>query len=347
MLNWRMLALLAGGLWLAASSNLTAQRWGREATPRDGVCLYEDADYRGDYFCARSGEDIGSIPPGMNDRISSVRLFGNAEVTVYKDGRFSGSSTRFDRDVRNLRDEGWNDRVSSVRVEWGRGGSSHWGDRTIPRDGACFYQDADYRGDYFCARSGEDLSSIPPGTNDRISSIRVLGRAEVTVYQDGRFHGRSERFSRDVRNLRNEGWNDLISSIEVRGGYGGHGHSDDRRSSGYHGEDPDRIVRRAYKDILDRDPDDAGLRLYRGRIVDDGWSESQVRDALRNSPEYKRANTMTRAKAEEIVRNAYRSVLGREPDSGSRGYVDRVLRDHWTQQDIERELKKSPEYRKH
>jgi hypothetical protein len=54
---------------------------------------------------------------------------------------------------------------------------------------------------------------------------------------------------------------------------------------------------------------------------------------------------MTRAKAEEIVREAYRSVLGREPDAGSRGYVDRVLRDKWTRQDVERELRKSPEYR--
>jgi hypothetical protein len=54
---------------------------------------------------------------------------------------------------------------------------------------------------------------------------------------------------------------------------------------------------------------------------------------------------MTRAKAEDIVRRAYLSVLKREPDSGSRGYVDRVLRDKWTQQDVERELRKSAEYR--
>jgi len=38
-------------------------------------------------------------------------------------------------------------------------------------------------------------------------------------------------------------------------------------------------------------------------------------------------------------------VLGREPDSGSRGYVDRVLRERWSQQDVERELRKSDEYR--
>ena len=101
----------------------------------------------------------------------------------------------------------------------------------------------------------------------------------------------------------------------------------------------------AYRYILGRDPDQAGLRLYRSRIIDDGWSEAQVRDTLRNSPEYREKQAMTMPKAEEIVRRAYLSVLKREPDAGSRGYVNDVLRNHWTQQDVERELRNSAEYR--
>jgi hypothetical protein len=108
--------------------------------------------------------------------------------------------------------------------------------------------------------------------------------------------------------------------------------------------DPDKIVRRAYEDILNREPDEAGLRMYRSRIIDDGWSETQVRDALRKSPEYREKSTMTRPKAQEIVRKAYLAVLKREPDAASRGYVDHVLKDKWTQSDVERELRKSPEY---
>jgi hypothetical protein len=38
-------------------------------------------------------------------------------------------------------------------------------------------------------------------------------------------------------------------------------------------------------------------------------------------------------------------VLKREPDPGSRGFVERVLRDRWSQQDVERELRQSAEYR--
>jgi Peptidase inhibitor family I36 len=224
--------------------------------------------------------------------------------------------------------------------------AQHWGREEFPRTGACFFQDPNFKGDYFCVNAGRDYSSLPSGMNDKISSIQVFGGAEVTVFQDARFEGRSTRFRGDVRNLKDEGWNDLLSSLRVssRGGSSGHGGSG-HGSSRYSSADADRIVRRAYEDILDRQPDTAGLRLYRSRIIDDGWSEQQVREALRKSPEYKEKSTMTRQKAEEIVRRAYLSELQREPDAGSRAYVDRVLRDHWTEQDVARELRKSAEYR--
>ena len=54
---------------------------------------------------------------------------------------------------------------------------------------------------------------------------------------------------------------------------------------------------------------------------------------------------MTRDQAQTIVRSAYRNVLGREPDPASAGFVDRVFNDHWSQQQIENELRNSAEYR--
>jgi hypothetical protein len=189
--------------------------------------------------------------------------------------------------------------------------------------------------------AGRDYSSLSSEMNDQISSIRMFGDARVTIFQEPRFGGRGKDFRGEVRNLKDEGWNDRISSLRVRGsgGSGGHG------GGSYSSEQADRIVRRAYEDILDREPDTAGLRLYRGRMVDDGWSEKDVRDALRKSPEYKEKTTMTRQQAEDVVARAYRSVLDREPDPGSRSYVDKVLREHWTEQDVARELRKSPEYK--
>lgn len=223
--------------------------------------------------------------------------------------------------------------------------TAQWGGGPIPREGACFYLDANYRSQYFCAEAGADLSAMPSGANDRVSSIRVFGRVEITVFRDPRFRGESMVFDSDVRDLQSENFNDVISSIQIEnrsgGGFRGRG---DRPPFGSR-QNPDAIVRRAYQDILERDPDPVGMRTYRIHIIDDGWTEQEVRDALRRSPEYREKNTMTRAKAEEIVRQAYLAVFKREPDQGSQGYVNRVLRDKWTQQDVERELRRSPEYR--
>jgi hypothetical protein len=222
--------------------------------------------------------------------------------------------------------------------------AQRWGRGATPDAGVCFYQDASFRGDYFCARSGESIRSMPNGMNDRISSIRVFGNAEVTVFKDVDFRGGSQRFDSNIRSLVNEGWNDRISSIRVQAA--GSGRFGDRRSEGdRRREDPDVLVRRAYQDILQRDPDPAGLRIYRSHVIDDGWTEEQVRSALRSSPEFRELTTMTPAKAREVVRRAYLAVLQREPDAGAQGYINHVLRDKWSQQDVEQELRKSPEYR--
>ena len=227
--------------------------------------------------------------------------------------------------------------------------SQTWGRRPTPRDGACFYQTADYRDNYFCLSAGEELATLPEGVADNISSIRIFGRTEVTVFGDPRFRGRSEQYTTSIGNLRRDEFNNQISSIRVRsrgnGGDSSNGNWGSVGGSSVGTNNPDVIIRRAYEDILNREPDSAGLRLYRGRMIDDGWSEEQVREALRRSPEYREQNTMTREKAQDIVRRAYLNVLKREPDPDSRGYVDRVLRDKWSQFDVERELRKSPEYR--
>jgi hypothetical protein len=155
---------------------------------------------------------------------------------------------------------------------------------------------------------------------------------------------RREPTDRELRyysqKMEDDRWSDSDLRDEIRQGV--REVRDDRRR----GADADRVVRRAYQDILDREPDSAGMRLYRSRMIDDDWSEQDVREALRKSPEYREKNTMTRQKAEEIVGRAYRSVLNREPDSGSRSYVDKVMREKWSQSDVERELRKSPEYKR-
>ena len=109
----------------------------------------------------------------------------------------------------------------------------------------------------------------------------------------------------------------------------------------------DRIIRRAYQDILGREPDQAGLRNYRRMILQEGWDEQDVRQALIRSPERRQGQAgVSDSEAMEIVRRAYRSVLGREPDAnGMRDYTARVLFDHWSEDDVVQALRDSDEYR--
>ena len=64
------------------------RRFGTEPMPRVGVCFFEDANFRGQYFCLGPGEEMAQMPRDMNDKISSVRIIGNVEVTVYLDVRY-------------------------------------------------------------------------------------------------------------------------------------------------------------------------------------------------------------------------------------------------------------------
>src|SRR5258705_1801452 len=90
-----------------------AQRWGRGATPRSGVCFYEDINYGGRYFCADAGTSTPQVSSGDNDEISSIRLFGNAAATVFRDPNFRGQSKGIDFNRSELLADGFNDPDSS------------------------------------------------------------------------------------------------------------------------------------------------------------------------------------------------------------------------------------------
>jgi hypothetical protein len=112
------------------------------------------------------------------------------------------------------------DRRGRARGRVGRD-RGRWGDRTpvwgrneaMPREGACFYEDANFRGQYFCVPRGATFTALPRGFNDRISSVRVFD-AEVRIFQDRNFRGRSRELRGDTPNLRGD-WKDDVSSLRV------------------------------------------------------------------------------------------------------------------------------------
>lgn len=235
-----MLCLLAAAAF--------GQNWGGGRVPRDGACFYSEPGFRGDMFCANTGEAISGVPHGWKDRTSSIQIFGRAVVTVFDKFDFRGDHDIIDRSVPNLhdirksadRDHTWNDRIESVRIDFASGWRDdrdrdhdrdrddlafRWGRGPQPRDGACFFRQAEFRGDYFCVERGRSVAALPREFNDAISSVRVFGNARVMIFQNADFRGPKAGIGRDIRDLRdrhNRGgdwdrdWNDRISSIQVR-----------------------------------------------------------------------------------------------------------------------------------
>jgi hypothetical protein len=97
---------------------------------RDRVCVYQHVNYQGNSRCWDSGDDIRDLRSvGWNDGISSIRTFGRTRVAVYEDADYRGERLIVEHDIPDLtrvdadNRSNWNDRISSLRVSGGRGGT--------------------------------------------------------------------------------------------------------------------------------------------------------------------------------------------------------------------------------
>ena len=196
------------------------------------VCVYEHAGYGGWEECYRTGESVRDLGR-LRNQISSVRIQGRAEITLYQHPDFGGREVTVSNDVSDVRgwSKFWNDEVDSLRVsEAGfRGGRP---DRHADR--VCVYQHVGFKGKSQCFDAGEDLENLGSiGWNDGISSIRTFGRVRVALFEDSDYQGRRLVIDGDVADLtqqRSDGrdnWNDRISSLRVGGE--GRGWTRDRR----------------------------------------------------------------------------------------------------------------------
>jgi hypothetical protein len=72
----------------------------------------------------RRGDQYNNLPPGFNDTISSIKVFGGAQLDFWSDSNFRNRHASTRRDVPNLRNmpiretpnAHWNDRISSIQV---------------------------------------------------------------------------------------------------------------------------------------------------------------------------------------------------------------------------------------
>ena len=197
---------------------------------RDRVCVYEHANYQGWEQCYRMGESDRDLGDRRNT-ISSVRIRGRGQITLFEHPQFNGRDVRIDNDVADLsRLGGWNDEADSLRVGFDGGGRDD-GPRGDPGRGGdrdngqrvCVFEHANFGGASQCFNGNDrvpDLNSI--GWNDRISSIRTVGPSRVTIFEHAEFLGQDMVVDRDIADLRSIGWNDRISSLHMGEGRGGH-----------------------------------------------------------------------------------------------------------------------------
>lgn len=207
------------------------------------------------------------------------------------------------------------------------------------------YQDAKFRGDSLELRAGDAIENMSGTTferggrlNDSITSIWVEGDVEVYVYQNANFMGDAIRLTENARDLTGRlvggsvsaNWNDRISSIRV----------ERRRERDRPPADAAALVKTTFTDLLGRAPTEEEARMFRGRIIDQGWNERMLRDHLRREERY-RIET-----ADSLVRRAYLDVLGREVDAeGAKHYRHLMVERGWSDGDVRDDLRKSKEYR--
>jgi hypothetical protein len=256
-----------GTLLLAANAYADHDREERRDRDYDGrrpggrVIIYQHAGFRGDALVLYPGDAIENMSGKnfdgggkLNDSISSIRIEGEVELFVYENARYRGEALRLTESVRDL----------TGRLVAGGAGVS-WNDRIsslrVERERG---RDRDWdRG----PGSGRPGGGRPPANPDKLikDTFKELLEREPDAGELREFRSR----------VIDAGWTERMLRDHLR------------REDRYRNEVAELIVRRAYREVLGREADPAGLRQYTWAVRDKNWTESDVRDDLRKSAEFR------------------------------------------------------------
>ena len=247
--------------------------------------------------------------------------------------------------------------------------------RAAGADAVVFFTEPNFQGEALRVEAGarvEDLATLRRANQQpwrgAISSVRIEGAARATVASAPGFRGERLEIAASIPDLyaqpmAGQTWDRAIAAIEVR--------SPNSSSSGptYPGRDlgpvvvvpapappprvvvvepprpridrrtAERMVEHAYREVLDRPADPTGLRTYRDRLMQEGWSQQEVIQQLQRSPEARAIQP------EAAIRRLYREVLGRDADPAGLAHYRAKWREGWTQGQIREDLRRSQEGR--
>jgi hypothetical protein len=115
-----------------------------------------------------------------------------------------------------------------------------------------------------------------------------------------------------------------------------------KQSPEYSLRQAEMVVRRAFRDALDRDPTSSDMRKYKPLVENQGWTEDDIKRDLRHS-----STPASDDSPDAIIRRAYRDLLGRDPDPGGmKTFRQKILDEGWSEDDVREAVRNSPEYRK-
>ena len=177
--------------------------------PTGPVTVYRNVNFGGSSLDAGEGDvsiaDLRASSVG-NDRISSIEIAPGYQVVACRNSGFRGRCEFFTNDVLDLRDIDFNDVISSLRIS------------KVPTGPVTVYRNVNFGGSSLDAGEGDvsiaDLRASSVG-NDTISSIQIAPGYQVVACQNSRFRGRCETFSSNDLDLRDMGFNDVISSLRI------------------------------------------------------------------------------------------------------------------------------------
>lgn len=88
----------------------------RPHRPQAKACFYEHTNYRGRSFCLDEGESVRRLRHRWNDTISSMRVFGDVQVTACKHAGYRGLCRTVSRSFPRIGPR-LNDEISSIKVQ--------------------------------------------------------------------------------------------------------------------------------------------------------------------------------------------------------------------------------------
>ena len=331
------LAVAAGGLALARAQT---------AVSPNRVTFFTEPNFQGEALTVEAGAAVESLDNVARvDRrpwtfaISSVRVEGGAQATVFSAPAFRGERLEITASVADLygfsrgpdRGTTWDRAIASLTV-------------TGPRRGGPARPPSAPPGSYETAPPpppGTYQTGPPPTTVTVIPTPPPLVREMRPRYDPRTVDLIIQRAFRDVllrsadpdglrhyrQKLLREGWTERQVVQDLQ------------RSGEARAINADEAITRAYRETLGREPDQNGLNHYR-KLWREGWTQGQIREDLRRSGEGRDAGIRA------AITRAYREVLGREPDPAGYAVYEKAMREKgWSERKVREALMSGDEYR--